>query len=138
MYQLPDRHRARAERIPAKTRSALSDAELLARCSHAENLEKTVETISDRSTIYGYQALIAQVLEALPVADLERRCAELETLAAATSDAVLFRAQHARAAQLRTANPQPPADLTKAAEAEIRAARGPRTPSDWLYKGRRS
>lgn len=135
-WQVPPEHAAAAARIPDEVRSALSPAELLARCEHAAELTKTAFAVSDRTLTYGYLERADQVLKAMTRAQL---AAELDTLnkaaAAAPTTALASSYAAARSALVRD-NPQPPDEqLTKAAAAVAPPPAAPSWQAPTAYLG---
>lgn len=132
-YQLPEQYRTTAGRIPKPVAAALSQAELLARCQYIDHLEKQAFALEERSTMLGYLELARKVAAALAPAQL---AAELDTLGSGVEVGApeLARAYSQARSELTTQNPQPPAELVKAAERTVAEA----TPTRSRYTRTRS
>ncbi|WP_328746399.1 hypothetical protein OHT57_12690 [Streptomyces sp. NBC_00285] len=120
--------------VPDEVLVKLDAAELVDRCEHVKGLTKRGAEDPMPGAIHGYLDRARQVLTALPRGEVEAEAARLNKAAMLSDDRRLAQGYMERVAQLREANPQPPAVARPAWLGKAVRGPEPRPAPSVLYK----
>jgi len=132
-YRLPSHLENYAAAIPGDIKKALSDAELLARCTEAHRIREQARTLPLSSIDYrAWLDRSTAVLKALPPRELHKQLDKLRTQISESSG-TLRAGYRQRADDIAKRNPQPDDEALAVAEKVVASSRRNRV-ADILYK----